>query len=418
MKKTIYILFLGVLLAGCNNHEPDVFSLSPALRLEKALTDDQAILQNAGNGWVMEYFANPSSPGYTMLVKFKSNGMAIVSAKNALTLNTDQQTDSCLFQLIGDNGPVLTFNTYNKVLHFFSNPENPDGYGLEGDYEFVVTKATADSIQLQGKKYHSVVWLRKLASATNWSQYLDHLVGLDQILFNKVSLNLTMVIGKATYIFSNGNSHMFSIQKKGNSTSVAAPFIVTADGIRFQTVQEFEGLQFQALKLTADSSALVSVENANLKLVGTSDLAAFILSNQIVWNFTTNAMSPNIKTFYDQVLQDCIAKYGTTAINLSLKYSTNRRSFVLNLGFTNTTTVYEANLDLTLLANATNALAIEFKGTGDANGLDFYSNIAGLKGFVELISTAHSLGTSSMINPSKIIFTKKTDTTTHFMLTN
>ena len=130
MKKVLYLILILVFVAitGCKNIEPDIFSASAAERMNAALKDDFNALTSADNGWAVEYFANPQSPGYTLLIKFNSSGLAIVASKSDLTYNQQFQQDSCLFEMIADNGPVLTFNTFSKVLHRFSNPENPDGY--------------------------------------------------------------------------------------------------------------------------------------------------------------------------------------------------------------------------------------------------------------------------------------------------
>jgi len=147
MKKIINLIvcLVALLLSSCVMEQPDLFTGSPAERLNKALKNDIDSLQHAGNGWAMEYFATTGSAGYTLLVKFSPSGQAVIAGKSELTGNL-LVTDSCLYQMIGDNGPVLTFNTYNKVLHAFSNPVNPDGYGLEGDYEFDVLTTTTNQI--------------------------------------------------------------------------------------------------------------------------------------------------------------------------------------------------------------------------------------------------------------------------------
>ena len=42
------------------------------------------------------------------------------------------------YDIISDMGPVLTFNTYNAILHYFTEPKgSSDVDGMAGDYEFV-----------------------------------------------------------------------------------------------------------------------------------------------------------------------------------------------------------------------------------------------------------------------------------------
>jgi len=418
MKRINYIVICLVVavIYGCAKTEADVFPASSAERMNQALKDDFTALISAQNGWTMEYFATSFSPGYTLLVKFDASGKATFAAKSELTKNKAYETDSCLFEMIGDNGPVLTFNTYNTVLHRFSNPENPDGYGLEGDYEFVVISKNADQIILKGKKRGTIIVMNKVPNDISWSQYVEDLAQMDTLLFVNNSNKLKMTIGASVYLFSNGAGHVFSIIKQGAGAGVSidAPFVVTRTGIRFHSVQEIAGVKFQTLKLTDDKTALVSVDNPDLKLVGVEDLAAFFVGNIKVWEFVSAELSPNVKVIYDQIVQSCITNYNATNVKLAIKYYTTRNSFELSLSYATNQLINEGNLDLTLSPTGKNSLSVFYKGIGDNIGLGFYNDIAGYKEMSALISTGFVLSANSMMNPQKIKFTKKTDASTWF----
>lgn len=418
MKKINYIFIsLAILfISGCAKDEADIFSASPADRLNQALKEDFAVLTSAQNGWAMEYFATLESPGYTLLVKFDVAGKATIAAKSELTQDEEFEMDTCLFEMIGDNGPVLTFNTYNKVLHRFSTPENPDGYGLEGDYEFVVISASSEQMVLKGKKRGVLILLNKLPNEVAWNQYLTDLETLDSLLFSEDAPKLIMKIGNSSYSFTNGMSHVFSILKEGAGANlpVVAPFIVTTTGIRFQAVQEIEGVKFQTLKFTDDKNALVSIENPDLKLIGTEDLARYFFSNIKVWEFIPTELSPNLKAIYDQIVQSCVAKYNARDVKLAIKYYPTRSSFEMTLTFLAGEINKEGNLDLTLNTPGKNELSILYKGTGDTEGNSYYTDIAGFKEMSAVVSSNFLLSTGSMINPQKIKFTQKTNASSWF----
>jgi len=415
MKKVNYILVCLVilLLNSCVKNEADIFSASPAERMNQALKDDFTTLTSSMNGWAMEYFATSTSPGYTLLVRFDVSGKATFAAKSELTKDKEYETDSCLFEMIGDNGPVLTFNTYNRILHRFSNPENPNGYGLEGDYEFVLISKSSDQIVLKGKKRGTMIVLNKIPVDITWKQYVEELAAMDTLLFENNSNALKMKIGTTIYSFSNGSSHIFSI-KQGVNTAIEAPFIVTRTGIRFQSVQEIAGMKFQTLKLNDDKASLISFDNPDLKLVGVDDLAAFFVGNIKIWEFVPTELSPNVKVFYNQIVQSCVEKYNATDVKLAIKYYTTRNSFELTLSYSASLVKNEGNLDLTLNATGKNSLTLLYKSTGDSFGQIFYNDIAGFKEMSALISTGFVLSTNSMINPQKIKFSKKTDSGTWF----
>lgn len=413
MKKTIYIILLIVLgfqFNSCTYQEVDIFSASSADRLNQTKKDDMQSLQSAENGWAMEYFATDLSAGYTLLVKFDKSGQAIVAGKSELTNNT-YASDSSLYAMISDNGPVLTFNTYNKILHTFSNPVNPDGYGLEGDYEFVVMKISPDQIVLQGKKRGTTILLNKIPQNITWQNYFAELDAMNAVLFGNNAPKLSMNIVDTKYWFSDGVNHIFSVLEDAAdvNTAINAPFIVTRTGIRFHSAQEINGKSFQTLTLADDKSSLMSVENADLKLLGPNDLADYFSKNINVWDFDTTKISPKLKITYDILVQSCITKYKADEVKLALKYYASRKSFELTIIFMVKKSKYEGNLDLNLTLDGKDALSFLFKGTYDNNGKNFYTNLVGYKEMVNLISTGFNLSTTTAINPKSIKFTKKTD---------
>lgn len=422
MKNTYYyivFLFGILLLSGCKNEESDIFNASPAERMNKAILDNLDLLTSSENGWVMDYFANNQSAGYILLVKFNKNGSATIASKSELTKNKEYEQDSCLYEIIGDNGPVLTFNTFNNVLHRFSNPIDPEGYGLEGDYEFVIMKSENDRIILKGKKHSATVILSKMANNILWTKYIQEINDFNSMIFSKNAPKLSLTIGKSQFTFRNGLSHIFSIVKEGpTANALTIPFIVNSKGIRFYETQEIEGVKFQEFILNDDKSALVSVENPDYKISGPTDLGVYFTTNVINWEFTSNKLSADIATQYNAIVQSCIDKYNAKDVKLFIKYNLIRKTFVLSLSFSEGTAIREGNLDLTITANAKNSLLIVNKGTGDSNGLLYKTDIVGFGQFATTISSGFSLSTLALINPQNIKLTKKTDSNTWFELRN
>ena len=124
-----YSLIIGLTLvfSSCLREEEDLFPESAALRLNHAIENARQVLisPSNSNGWVMEYFPTNDTEGYTFLMSFSANTFATIAARNKYT--PVYTTEKSAFDVIGDNGPVLTFNTYNKVFHLFSDPKDPKG---------------------------------------------------------------------------------------------------------------------------------------------------------------------------------------------------------------------------------------------------------------------------------------------------
>ena len=160
----IRIALLGGILLGfsaCVKEANYVFDDTAAVRMKDNLESISKVLTSAPHGWYLEYFLNEDlasagTGGYSLLLKFDGKK---VTAWGDLKKSTESA--SSLYKLTTDNGPVLSFDSYNEVIHYLSTPsgtnENAVGQsghyqGLGGDFEFLVLKATSDTVLLKGKR--------------------------------------------------------------------------------------------------------------------------------------------------------------------------------------------------------------------------------------------------------------------------
>lgn len=74
-------------------------------------------------------------------------------------------------------GPVLSFDTYNEIFHFFSDPAIPGlpGLGYEGDYEFIFMGQENNELILKGKKTGNTFRMHPLSKNQSWEQTLNDL---------------------------------------------------------------------------------------------------------------------------------------------------------------------------------------------------------------------------------------------------
>ena len=433
--QNIALLISLIAAFSCQKQEADIFPDSPMVRLNEALKTNTALLQSAENGWAMEYFATTESPGYTLFVKFKNNGEAVFSAKNDLTKNRVLM-DSSVYKTIGDNGPVLTFNTYNIVLHAFSNPVNPDGYGLEGDYEFIIMQSSADTIVLQGKKRATTILLTKIPTTISWSNYRTALEDMNTLLFANDAPDLSLQLTDK-YIFSEGASHVFQILKENSelSSSFSAPFIVTRSGIRFHSPVEFDGRKSQIFDLSADKSALISRENAEIKLTTSIDvgnLSNFLITSPKVWKYDADKSSPKANQAYNLLVKSCNERFASTSPTLKVKevalnfsYMPTTQLFALQLSVIRMFTQLNGEVYLSSTPDL-NTISMLYNESGDENGMRFYDNsggsfpsqlIGGYKEMVDVFSQSFTLSTEQSINPRSLKFVSKTDETLWFTVT-
>jgi len=103
---------------------------------------------------MMNYYPsqNQEFGGYTIFTKFISNAKVSVGSDPIKGIETSSYT------INSESGPVLSFDGFNKSIHWFSEPGKDNGgigaddSGMRGDFEFIVLKASADSVVLKGKK--------------------------------------------------------------------------------------------------------------------------------------------------------------------------------------------------------------------------------------------------------------------------
>lgn len=218
-------LFIAVavvsLFSACNRDEKSLFDQSAAERAQSTLDNAQKMLV-AHDSWEMLYFANRESRGYNIVVKFFSNGKVIASAQNALTTKNQLLTDSSTWVLRNDYGPIISFDTYNKVLHAWADPQE-DGDGYLGDYEFLILEANANRIMLKGKKHSAYIILRPMPKMEiadyfkTCNSQLSKYFGNDAIM--------TLYQGGNAYYLHNGASGIFTLTAVGKPVPEVDPVI-------------------------------------------------------------------------------------------------------------------------------------------------------------------------------------------------
>lgn len=212
MKKIFSVLFgSAFVIAGftsCSNEEADIWNESSIERLEDTQDNYGSVFMNAENGWEMQYFPTAGSSGYIMNVKFNANGSAVVAMNNRWTSNQYKVSDPSTWKINIDNGPVLSFDSYNSVLHIFSDPKEipgtsySNGLGMEGDYEFIVItdlieNPDAEVITLKGKKRGTYAYLSRIPAGVDWEDHLNSINAMrEEILVNNPSPLALTVNGK------------------------------------------------------------------------------------------------------------------------------------------------------------------------------------------------------------------------------
>jgi hypothetical protein len=296
--KTKYLLLIGLFAAtmvACSRDEESLFEESAAIRAQKAIENAQNVFTSQEAGWEMAYFPNleNTAKGFNMVLKFKKDGSVSVTAKNSTTTMNKIVTDSAsTWQVKSDYGPILTFDTYNEVLHAWADPGG-DGAGLLGDYEFLILKATPELVLLKGKKHSAYSVMRPIKNP-DVAAYFAASEKMQKLLFGNNNI-VTLTQGDKKMYLYNGASGQFMSAPYGSALNEAAatlhPVCSTEDGIVVSTgfgddVHDHVFI-FDSIKgeLKSEKGAIMNAGNLNL-LFG-----AYFTDNALGWAVDTTGIA-------------------------------------------------------------------------------------------------------------------------------
>lgn len=226
--KRIAILLCAVpmLLTSCLKDQDDVFDESSSSRMQQTLANTKEILKGAANGWVIDYYAGIDAAygGYAFAVKFD---------EQTCTASSERKPEACTsyYKLTTDNGPVLTFDTYNEVLHDMATPSKNKYEGMNSDFEFLVLSATPEMIVLKGKKTQNIMRMFPLSIPA--SEYISKVREMaDEVVFSTAK---GLIGGKEVEAKFDVDNRQVKFVTAEPADSISIPFTYTDNGIRLQS---------------------------------------------------------------------------------------------------------------------------------------------------------------------------------------
>lgn len=356
---------------SCLMEEKEVFDQTPAERMDAFLSEYKEILESSENGWLFEYYpeANQSYGGYAYILKFQ-DGMVTAYFELA-----DEEATST-FKMTSDDGPALSFDTYNENLHFFAEP-SPDMYqGFQGDYEYKILGKSDDNseIYLRGRKSGNNLTLKKFARE-------------DPVAYLAKSTEISSAMMAPSYsIKINENSAACSISdnvlyyelvvKEATETTeaevetVKCAFCYTDTGVNFYEPVVIGGVEYTSLVFNAENRTL-STED------GTVVISQIIpplneLFTLAAWYITYSNIGSWGKPYFNAVKQQ-LASIGEELLLAYIgKTSTGKWGF----GFYSTDGAknYSGALDYNYELSGEDKITMQFAMSGDSNGVWYHNN--------------------------------------------
>lgn len=239
------IAWVSLALTSCLKDQEDYFEEPSSERMANTMQRVQQILRSAEYGWEFEYY--PSSDlaygGIVYTVKFDS-----LTATVSCSLVPDS-TYTSYYRMTNDNGPVLTFDTYNPLLHYFSTPSSGEYEAKGGEFEFVIDSIANDQITLYGKKTRNTMYLRRLTA--NPDEYTKKTIDI----YDNFVERLTGNIGSAE-VEGKFNLKNKSLQIVSGGDTLTNHFTYTDYGIRFYRPIRLGGAAVQSFGFDVETQQL------------------------------------------------------------------------------------------------------------------------------------------------------------------
>ena len=258
MKKAMTILVAAVLAlaTSCLKDQKDYFDQSSAERLQAVQDNLRALLADNPYGWRMEYFIGNSEQdrgGRNLTLKFGKD-------LDTVCVRSEEYVDSSYtshFKLAADDGPVLSFDTYNDILHKYAVPSSSYYEARGGDFEFLIIDFSADKIVLKGKRSGKTSTLYPLTEDAH--AFTNRLHQSDKAFY--VSSFEGTLGGTAVKGEIDVRNRQFTITEKlddeyADAETATLPYILTEKGLQFYKAQEFMGSTLDFLTFSAADTTL------------------------------------------------------------------------------------------------------------------------------------------------------------------
>ena len=252
MKKNLILSLLLLLPAfmmqSCLHNQEDKFDEVSSQRLKEYLQKAKNVLTSAEHGWLFEIFPKNTQEygGYAFICKFDEM-TATITAEPLPGTNAPSGTDECYYKLGTENGPVLIFDTYSPIMHYFAEGTDKGYQAYGGDTEYVIDEITDDVIKVHGARSKNKYYLYRLTKPAE--EYLQNLAQFQKDFWDP------QVAGQS-YIKGSINGEAFEGEFLTNrqmeytvgDTSGKRAFVYTENSIRLYSPITIGGAKMLSMK--------------------------------------------------------------------------------------------------------------------------------------------------------------------------
>ena len=264
--------------------------------------------------------------GYNYILKFHEGNVTALSEATT-------EEDTSLYTLNFSEKSILTFDTYNKVLHQFVEPSALFPEGKIGDNQLVIQSYENGVFTLKGQRSNNLMTLRKLEGEA--TAYLSK-IRERQSLF-KVSDAYPVTINGKEVDFELQPSNRQFIAREG-TTVIKKAYIYTENGFKLYEPITIAGKTFSEFTLSADNSEITADDasiktrmvynnlpfdfyNGNIKINMLDDLCSSNAAFVKIYNLYKTVKSRNIAPYF---YLGKLSPSEDIAMNFTIYYYDNR----------------------------------------------------------------------------------------------
>lgn len=262
-KTLLYVLMIlpALLLQSCLKDQEDIFDTPSSIRMQEVLDNAKKVLTSSEEGWAFDYYPdrNLAYGGYAYTVKFDNQKVTVGSELAPGTF------ESSLYKLTNDNGPILSFDSYNTLMHYFATPSSAQYEGLDGDFEFIIMEVTDNLITLRGKRTGNTMYMHRLTKSA--ATYIENVYDIcDNIIFS--SANGTLGSSEISCAIDVDARQMDITYMNGEKAFVGSgSFIPTETGIHFYTPIELNGATLTDMDYNIDTSTFSGKDSKGNEII-------------------------------------------------------------------------------------------------------------------------------------------------------
>lgn len=322
----------SLLLTSCTFEQDDYFDETAALRvthinnsIKKQLVDQSA---EGKYGWVIQYFVSGTDDydfeGFNLFGRFYDDNKVTLASNHRFLRNgnANKYTEhTSTFKMLAEEGPVLSFDTWNDILTVFEDPVDPtqapgtianNGEGMFGDHNLVLSAFKDDEVLFRGERHRAEI--RFIPCDRPWTDYMAAVTENKNHIATSQLTSYYVTNGVDTLYFSGLNKGVFvygerlvdPLKKKTLSC------VFTPNGFRINHVDSIGDNAFHEFFLADDKTKLLS-EDGKTQVIACWD--QYIVNHTAIWKLDESQFSSEQKTLYDQI--DAAAKVFNSSWSLA-----------------------------------------------------------------------------------------------------